>query len=201
MPLYVNDGKAPIDSDGISVSVHAATNHAGIPGVGDLTSAAHATTNHSGITGVGKVVRQVRARTNTVITCATALPFDDTIPQQTEGDEVITVSITPGSTSNILLIEFTCSVGTSTNSTTGAALFRDAGADAIAAMVQDSGAGARVHDVVLRHYVTAPSTSPQTYKIRVGMVAGVCYVNGDFTGTRLYGGIQYATLTVTEMTP
>jgi hypothetical protein len=37
----------------LSTAGHAATNHAGLPGVGDLTTAGHAATNHAGLPGVG----------------------------------------------------------------------------------------------------------------------------------------------------
>lgn len=54
---------------------------------------------------VNGVVQEVRNSTASVITCNVAIPEDDTIPQNTEGVEVITVSITPVSASSKLRIQ------------------------------------------------------------------------------------------------
>tara|TARA_R100001244_G_scaffold25113_2_gene25393 strand:+ start:59692 stop:60324 length:633 start_codon:yes stop_codon:yes gene_type:complete len=53
MPLFIDDGKSPLEAADAAVSAHAVLDHTGITGVGDLTIAAHATLDHTGITGVG----------------------------------------------------------------------------------------------------------------------------------------------------
>ena len=52
-----------------------------------------------------QVVQVVNVKDGEVATGTTQIAADDTIPQNTEGDEYMTLSITPKSTSNILLIE------------------------------------------------------------------------------------------------
>lgn len=135
----------------------------------------------------------------TVVTCNTTIPFDDTIPQNTEGTEVITVSITPTSGSNRLVIEFSC-VGchNGAGAYNVAALFVDTTSDAIATTANYSTHGGFL-PLNLRHELSAGSTSARTYKVRVGPNGGVYYVNGDSSANREYGGVLSARLRVTEI--
>ena len=54
--------------------------------------------------GVGKILQVVNTQTGEFITGTTTIPDDDTIPQITEGFEVMTRTITPTNVSNTLLI-------------------------------------------------------------------------------------------------
>lgn len=56
------------------------------------------------VTDNGKILQQVHAVTSAVATGTTAMVADDTIPQNTEGNEAITLAITPTSASSKLLI-------------------------------------------------------------------------------------------------
>lgn len=51
-------------SNAVSSSEHAAIDHTGLPGVGDLTTAAHASLNHAGIPGVGDLTTAAHAVLN-----------------------------------------------------------------------------------------------------------------------------------------
>lgn len=62
----VTDSHENIDHTAAPLSLldgpgHSAVNHAGIPGVGDLTTAAHASLNHAGIPGVGDLTTAAHA--------------------------------------------------------------------------------------------------------------------------------------------
>jgi len=197
MPLYVNDGKKPIDSSGLSESQHDALDHTGRTGVNSFDSTAHGTTDHSGITGAGKVVQQVRAKTNSSFIGLPATPApDNSIPQQSEGLEILQVAITPLDTNNILIFEFR-SYGSGAGGTfLVAALYQDAIAAALAASY--SGETATTSDnmdnvIVLSHYMNAPSTSELIFKIRVG--------GGGDLGTPTFGGVAATTFIITEITP
>lgn len=130
----------------------------------------------------------------------TAIPFDNTIPQQTgEGAEVITVAITPTHASNRLLIHFEALAAGSTASNATIALFQDSGADAIAATAfYCPGANLPV-PAVLTHEMAAGGTSAITFKIRMGPVSGTLAWNGTPGGGGLYGGLPAARLTVLEV--
>ena len=81
----------------------------------------------------GKVLQVVNASIGTVLTGTTAMPNDNTIPQNDEGDEILTASITPSNTANKLLIEFSTIAGGSSATWIAGALFQDSTANAIAA--------------------------------------------------------------------
>ena len=52
-----------------------------------------------------RLVQVVNTQTGAVATGTTVMPIDDTIPQNTEGDQYMTLAITPTHASNKLLIE------------------------------------------------------------------------------------------------
>jgi hypothetical protein len=191
-------------------TLHGTTNHAGIlgvPGPETFTNPVHAATNHAGLPGVGagKLVQIVRNSISTVVTANTPMPWDNTVPQQTEGNEIITVTITPQSLSNILIVEFTGFGGGPGQTAISTALFRDATANAIAAVSQVDyilvGFGAFDQLFQLRHALSVPSLSPQTYKIRVGPTGGTVFINAMNNGVQLFNGVGATTLTVTEIAP
>jgi hypothetical protein len=149
-----------------------------------------------------KMIQQVQATPVTaVIDCSTVIPFDDTIPQNTEGDEVITVTITPNAAINTLEFEFACwGVKATGAGPVTAALFKDSEADAYQVVCQ-RGSVADERELVLRFTIVAGSTSPQTWKIRIGPTNNNYYVNGNNSGTRVFGGASAATFIVSEIEP
>lgn len=166
-----------------------------------LTEAEHAALSHSGLPGVGKLVQELFFSTASVIACG-VLPNDDTIPQNTEGTEVLTGSITPTNVNNKLVIEFTGWLGGNSD-LAGVALFQDSIADAIAASIAWGENGGLIEggQVTLRHEMVAGTTSPTTFKIRAGAPLTTTYLNADSGGTRKYGGVMRAVLTIREKTP
>lgn len=133
-----------------------------------------------------------------------AIPGDNTIPQSTEGTEVLSVSITPKKSTNYLLIEahLTGCETSNVGDYIVAALFRDSGADALAVgLVAGMGGGAASltdGQCWVRLRVLAGSTSATTFKIRAGNNNGQGYLNANhnlFT----FGGKINSTLTVTEI--
>ncbi len=148
---------------------------------------------------VGAVVQELVNATNTVDTGTDIIPLDDTIPQNTEGKEFITLAITPKSATNKLNIkaEIQCSFTVAADIV--AALFRDSTADAITATaIFQSSPNGRTR-LRLSASVTAGSTSATTFKVRAGgSVAGTITVNGS-AGARLFGGINLSSITITEV--
>jgi len=161
--------------------------------------------------GGGALVKQVRASTNTAGSTATAMPFDDTIPQIGEGAEILNVAITPANASNILLIEYnyyasmSAPDGAAINMTS--ALFQDATANAIYAQCDinrfsgdTSGAKNWARSISGRFYMVAGTTSSTTFRLRAGTSSGTYYWLSN-VGSGLYSTADLATLTVTEFTP
>ena len=180
-----------------------ATNALNIVGAGGVTvSATGDTVTVTGSSG-GALVQQVRNSKSTVQEISESIPFDDTIPQNDEGDEVLTVTITPTSASSVLVIEATSMSTMDENLYMTMALFRDSTADAIAAtLVQraEVPSGRQGGNGMIRHYESAGSTSATTFKVRMGVnTSNDSTVNGD-NGNRRYGGVASTTLFVTEYT-
>jgi hypothetical protein len=127
-------------------------------------------------------------------TITTVIPYDDTIPQNTEGDQILSLTVTPTSATSKLLIFVDVTAGSnSTSRNVNVALFQDSTADALAATSD----GNSVH---MLHTMTSGTTSATTFKVRCGpSAAGTVYVNGTIAGGALYNGKCSTTLTILEV--
>lgn len=124
----------------------------------------------------------------------------DTMPQQTDGVQLLSASITPKRATNKLRIQATIPFAGSGTGGSWFALFRDGTAAAIHASVfhlpsKDDGTVA-----TLFVDIPAGTTSPTTIKLRCGNLPGVnkiIGINGTSTA-RWLGGASRATLSITE---
>lgn len=147
----------------------------------------------------GRVVQVVNVVTGAVATGTTQLPYDDTIPQITEGNEFMTLAITPRSDTNKLRIDVVFHGGASVSARLAVALFQDSTAGALAAVETFIDATSGGATIPLTYYMTAGTTSATTFRVRAGMnVAGTTTFNGA-AGTRLYGGVSASSITITEI--
>ncbi len=140
---------------------------------------------------------------NTLLTIAsqtTVMPSDNSIPQNTEGDEVLTVTITPQLSTSTLEIIFTAgSANPGTPAIFTLALFQDSTGNALAAKSLLCGSSSRRIPAFLKHVMTSGTTSSTTFKIRCGpSSAGTTRINGTSGGTQQFGGVCQTILTVTE---
>jgi len=154
----------------------------------------------------GKTGQVVHSATAAVVACSTVMPVDTTIPQNTEGTEVLTAAITPKNASSKLFLRFSGFATVSSDELAGiaAAVFVDATADAIYATelgyFERTAGGTtfapRVR-VCFECEIPAGSVAARTYKVRVGPgSAGTVTVNGTS-----FGGVAQALFTVTEILP
>jgi len=149
----------------------------------------------------GRIVQVVNVMDSALQTGTTTYPADDTIPQNTEGDEVMTLAITPTNASNKLIIQVTAGFHShsATNNGMGIMLFQDSTAGAIAAVrdLQSLGTGPDV--TTFLHYMAAGTTSSTTFKVRVGgNAAGTTTWNG-IGGARKFGGVVPSSITIWEI--
>lgn len=147
----------------------------------------------------GSVVQVVNTLVVTSTTGTTVVPYDDTIPQSSEGDEYMTLAITPNATANKLMIEV---VFNGANSAAGdgftVALLQDSTADALNAQSEYIEAN-ELHQFSFIHYMAAGTTSATTFKVRAGGgSAGTTTFNGA-SGARKLGGILASSITITEI--
>lgn len=161
----------------------------------------------------GTVEQFVYSKTSAAIECATVMPWDDTIPQNTEGDEVLTATITPKNINNYLVIDFVGIGSSNLAYPCCVALFQDAVANAIAATTWGCNDGKDYSQnynvpISLKYVMAAGTTSSTTFKIRVGCgissgAGSGAYINSFFdTGSvaqlRVFGGVAATSLTITE---
>jgi len=133
-------------------------------------------------------------------TSSATIPYDTSVPQQTEGVEILTCSITPSSATSNLLITVRTFVSETVNTgnrITGA-LFRDATLDAIASsMAPNNETAISAGEIVLQIRVPSNSTAPTTFKLRVGNDVGDVRWNG-YLGVQYYGNTNITSIHIQE---
>lgn len=146
-----------------------------------------------------KILQVVNVNSASLASTTTQIPLDNTIPQNTEGTELFTLSVTPGNTNNKLLITVSLQISAMGAGWTAAALFQDSVASALAAAICyiDTSTGSR--SLVFQHYMTAGTTSSTTFKVRYGpQISGTAYINGQGS-TAIFGGTSNSSMTIQEV--
>lgn len=156
------------------------------------------------VTGASKVVVQyLYSQTGAVATGTTAIPWDDTIPQITEGVEFMTLAITPKNVNNILVFEIVFNAAASVASDVlTVALFQGSTANALAATGTSCYTNTGTpFELILRHSMLAGTTSSTTFRVRAGITAGATLTFNGAGGARKYGSVMASSISVTEYTP
>ena len=147
--------------------------------------------------GGGKVKQIVNYQTGAVATGTTTIPRDDTIPQITEGNEFMTLAITPTSATSRLVISVSAYTMPGAVSRVSLALFQDTTANALAATMFYTQGGGELTDTLV-HNMVSGTTSATTFRVRAGMnLAGTLTFNG-YSGSRHFGGVAASSITITE---
>jgi len=146
-----------------------------------------------------KVIKQtVYSITGAVGTGTTTIPADDTIPQNTEGNEYMTLAITPTNSSNILVIDACGNFSHSAGPAFIMALFQDTTANALSVATYAGIGGTFPAGLTLSHTMVAGTTSATTFKIRAGSSsAGTTTFNGASSARQL-GGVINSFIRITE---
>lgn len=153
---------------------------------------------NNAINSVNPVIQIVSTSLGTLLDCSTTMPYDNTIPQKTEGTQVFTLAITPKSATSILVITFSGSISADATAVdVSVALFQDSTSDALAAK-GIAVAATNSTTATLQHIMTSGTTSSTTFAIRAGGNASHVYVNGNSAGAQLMGGVSSTTLTIVE---
>lgn len=148
---------------------------------------------------IGSIVQVASTNDGAVATGTGTIPHDDTIPQNTEGNEFMTRAITPKSSSNVLIIEAVIFLSNSIATHLTAALFQDTTAGALAVAMNYGATATEPRVLVVKHVITAGTTSSTTFKIRAGgSAASTTTFNGE-AGGRLYGAITKSNFTIYEV--
>lgn len=153
----------------------------------------------SGVPLPGQVLQRQRTATGAYATGTTTIPHDDTIPQNTEGDQYLSQAITPTSAANLLQIDAFLVYSNSGSGFSAMTLFQDAVASALAT-APCTPATTTVVSLPLKYTALAALTTATTFKVRAGSsAAGTTYINGDnATAGRTYGGTDASFIEVSE---
>lgn len=148
---------------------------------------------------VGSVVKIANTQTGAVATGTTTIPWDDTIPQNTEGTEFMTLAFTPANAANTLIIEVLANVDVSAVNYCIGALFKDSDANALAAAAVYQEGASRAMQIQFTHKMTAGTTSPITFRFRAGTGGAATMTFNGEVGARKFGGVMASSITITEI--
>lgn len=158
----------------------------------------------AGTPGSGSELQMVTAFTAEFSTVTGTIPYDDTIPQSDEGNEIVTAMLTPLSATSKLRIEavvYACETFNHSDRLT-IAVFRDNQASASATAVRDNWGdfsvnGGLVTPVHLLATIDSGGTQATTLKLRAGINHGPIHINGG--ATRMLGGTLRSGMVITEI--
>lgn len=172
---------------------------------GDVVLAPSGVTSVNGAAGVvalsGTPVQVVETDLATAGTVTATIPTDDSLPQLTEGTEIMTASITPKFASSTLFIDVTVHLSSSAAAGTimVAALFRDAVANALAASPVSNPGALYSMTQTFRVKVAADSTTATTFRVRVGPNGAATVTYNGAAGGRYLGGALISSIRITEV--
>ena len=205
-------GITHIDSDGtVTTGVSAQGKTSGVLYFDvphDQATVYYVCSSHSAMAGTleveskqpGKLLQQVYTQTGASSTGTTIFPEDDSIPQNTEGDEYMTLAITPKSSTSTINIEVHVFYSQSTGTRGGSGLFKDSDADALAFTSNFIADATSMGNMQVFYSETSGNTTARTYKVRCGNIqnAGTFTFNGQ-SGNRKFGGTVLSTIRILEI--
>lgn len=136
--------------------------------------------------------------TGATATGTTTTPQDDTIPQNTEGTEVMTLVHAAQDALNLLEITVLVNVAASGSTVITAALHQDSVANALAATGHFTHTSGGTVCLPINHMMLAGTVSAATFKVRVGGSGGETITFNGAAGARLYGGVLNSLILIKE---
>lgn len=149
----------------------------------------------------GSIVKSAYSENSTYTSTNAVIPFDDTIPQNTEGSEILSASITPSSASNKIRVRVSLFTACNPNGSVTAvfSVFRDSIANAIFATSKYKAASLETSNDQFECYDSPATTSTITYKVRIGPVISSDPITINGTNSRKFGGVARCTLVLEEI--
>lgn len=148
----------------------------------------------------GDIVQTIQTGNGTLVSTASIIPQDNTIPQITEGAQVLTGSITPIGRANVLDIDFNSVMSCDTTAPINVALFVDSTANAIGAVGANVSTGVTSVCVPLKHRRRSGGVASTTFSIRIGGTVGNTVSINSVSGTvSVFGGVCATSLNITEL--
>ena len=148
----------------------------------------------------GILIQRIHVVDGAVATGTGTIPEDDTIPQNTEGNEFITATITPMGTATILCIRVRIFVAVdAASSSMTMALFQNSVANALAVSSDLSNGVNTTIALDLEFFMVSGTTSPITFRIRAGSDSASTMTFNGASGVRKWGGKLASTITIWEL--
>jgi len=147
----------------------------------------------------GQIVQVASTTVGTLVSGTTQIPFDNTIPQISEGTQMITTTLSPSSGANLLLISHNGYYSLDTTSSyVIACIFRDAVTNALGTGASVIQVGNDINLLSLDTSTLANSSASTTFRVRAGPgSAASIRMNG--APTALFGGSFASVLNVREV--
>lgn len=150
----------------------------------------------------GDRIQFVRSLDGAGASGTTTTPADNTIPQDTEGNQFLTVTITPQSPANVFRIGVVANLAINTANSIIGAIHRTGIGDAnalMATIVTPNGANF-FSQMVMDLMIFATFSSAATYSFRAGdTAAGTTYLNRNTASAALFNGTNYSQMFAEEI--
>lgn len=148
----------------------------------------------------GFVVGHEIVRSGAVRSTTIQIPFDDTIPQVSEGAEFLSVLYTPKKIGNIILVRTSALVSSSVgNRFAVSSICKNGLADSKAAAAMSLIAGGDIGQIAVDYSEVIPSLRQTKWSLRAGLGAvGTLTFNG-VGGARRFGGVASSLIEVVEI--
>jgi hypothetical protein len=164
-----------------------------------VTGALPTANGGTGVTVFDPVIQRVSTITGAVATGTTNNTVDDNIPTNTNGDQYMSLAITPKNTNNILVIEAIVHGAANGGGIMTSMLFQDSVSNALSTAYTSLAGNNLPAQTYLLYIMTAGTTSSTTFKIRAcNNQGGNTFTFNGFSAARKYGGTLCSGITITE---
>lgn len=153
----------------------------------------------NGTTIAGHIIQVANYTTGAMATGTAVIPYDNTIPQITEGTQFMSLAFTPKKSNSLLKISIHVQITSTVSNDLVTALFRDSTVNSIGTSKITNAAANQMQTDTFIVFVPATSTSLTTFTVRCGGgSAGTTTFNGS-AGTAYYGGSLASSITIEEI--
>ena len=149
----------------------------------------------------GVTIQTRKNATAAVATGTTIIPPDNTKPQNTEGTQFLSQSVTPGARQNLLVVEVQVAGALNVVATIIAAMFQDSGVDSIYSAWTTCDVGGDARTIVMKHHIQAAVVTSTTFKARLGpntSGGGATFTMNGNAGAGFFNGTLFSFIEITE---
>lgn len=147
----------------------------------------------------GDIVQRGRTITTGQQNTTTAIPYDDSIPQNTEGAQFLSRSITPKLKSSVLRVSAKLSGAATVAAQISAALFQDSTANALVCASDYQTTPSGMSEIEFEHFMLANQTTSTTFNIRAGNDSANNLTLNGYNSLRKFGGVLSSFIEVQEL--